>query len=378
MEDRMLIKREGQYGGKIYFGTLSKQRILLKLIDTEDTDLMEWEEGMLSTLSHENIARIFYPLKLSEGNSVLLMEYVGKNIKEILRKFNEIDKKIIMYQLASAVSYLQENRIVYLGLCPQNIYVLKNFGNLVVKLINFQNSQIIDNDCEVLDSDCSFDGFSAPEVMQLYKDKNVYLSSDIYSLGCVFFYIITGGCQMTQIKYQSQVEGLPIRMKMIKENATFDILCKDLIYKMLEFEPQKRILHSKVKDHPCFWTVKETVEYFIDIGIFIERDPMYYDFLDKKSNRIFDFDWTEKLEKDVLKVIREIRQKTMKKSTVQDDINGNSVAYLVKIIRNSLAHATDERLVNIMGRSKDDLINYWNRKFPDLIVFLYNSKIEYY
>ncbi|CAG9812334.1 unnamed protein product [Chironomus riparius] len=66
MEDCMLANREDQYGGKIYYGFLSQQRILLKLIDPKEKELMEREEDMLSLLSHENIARIFYPLRLTE------------------------------------------------------------------------------------------------------------------------------------------------------------------------------------------------------------------------------------------------------------------------------------------------------------------------
>ena len=338
---------------------------------------MEWEEDILSSLSHENIARIFYPLRLAGKNCVLTMEFIGKNIKDLIPNLNDMEKKVIMYQLACAVSYLQEKRIAHLGLSPNNVYVLEHSGNFIVKLINFQNALRFDNDCEALEFDYNIDGFSAPEVIQEFSEKIAYISSDIYSLGCLFFYIVSGGFKMIQIKYSDQFYKVDARLKMIKDDETFKILFKDLIQKMLVFEHDKRICHHQVKNHPCFWTSKNVTEYFIDTGILIEKDSDYFDFLTKNGKDIIDSDWTKKLEGIVLKVIREIRQKTMKSPSNQDNCYVESAGYLVKIIRNSLVHPTDERVVDIMGTTKEDLMNYWNKKFPNLICFMYNSKLEY-
>jgi len=373
----MLINSEGQYGGKIYYGSLSKQRILLKVISSKERSKMEQEETMLSSLSHENIARIFYSLKLTGNKCVLLTEFIGKNIKDVVRGLDEIDMRIIMYQLAKVVSYLQEKRIMYLGLFPKNIFVLENSDYFVVKLINFHNAQRIDSNYKTEDFDKFDDGFSAPEIMNKYSEKTVHLSSDIYSLGCLFFYILSGGFEMIQVTYLSQIDKITARLKIINEDTSFRILCKHLIEKMLVYENDKRISHVEILSHPIFWTSKDAAAFIIETGILIEKDKKYFDYLTTNGERAIAFDWTKKLDGLVIQVLKEIRQNTKKSSSNQDDFNGKKAGYLVKIIRNSLVHATDERLVPMMGTKIEDLLKFWNEKFPLLILFLYNSKLEY-
>ena len=118
---------------------------------------------------------------------------------------------------------------------------------------------------------------------------------------------------MIQIKYSNQLDSLAARMKIIKNDTSFKILCEDLIKKMLIFEPNKRISHFDVKNHPSFWTAKHSAEFIIDTAILIEKDAKYFEFLTTNGNFVIDSDWTENIEEIVMKVIREIRQISKKK-----------------------------------------------------------------
>jgi serine/threonine protein kinase len=376
MKDEMLINREGYYGGQIFYGALSKQRILLKLIRSYERKMMEKEEALLSSLSHENIARIFYSIKLTRNEGLLLTEFIGKNVKDYVGRLNEMEMRSIMHQLVMCMSYLQDKRIVYLGLSPKNVYILENSGDLIVKLINFQNALKIDCNGEIFELDEPDEGFSAPEIMD-YMEKTVYLSSDIYSLGCLYFYILSGGYKMTQIKYPIQIEIISSRMKIINEKTTFYILFKHLIEKMLEFNPNKRIQPCDIKNHPSFWTAKESAEFIVQTGILIEKDQKYFDYLNQHGKNVIDSDWTKNLNLHVVQVLKEIRQNSKKSSSSQDDFIATKAGYLVKTIRNTLVHATDERLIPILGTNAENLIKFWNEKFPFLILFLHESKHAY-
>ncbi|KAL7034692.1 hypothetical protein ACKWTF_008062 [Chironomus riparius] len=373
ISDFMLSNDGTNYGGKIFTGYSGKQQVWLKKICQHEKKKMEQELNILSQLSHQNIAIVLYPFDINEKECFLVTEKFGTNLKDSIGRKNYTQKMKIMLQLTDVMSYLQQNRIVHLELSPKNIYIDDETDQ--IKLINFHKSQKLQRQHTVYEFTDYINGYAAPEII---KQKKVFLSSDIYSLGCIFFFIVTNGFEMHQMEYENQAGKIAARINTIKDDSAFNVLCKDLIQKMLIFAPNKRISMSKIKEHPWSWSAERMTKLIVDVSKLTEKDSKFTSLLFKGSKKVIDGDWTLKLERHVIQTLQEIRQTYQTNNGLnQDDFKGTSILSLLRQLRNLHVHASNDKLVRIMGDNDEDFMMYWNGKFPLLICHLYKSKLDY-
>lgn len=371
--DFMISNEINIYGGKIFAGYSGKQQVWLKMIYQQEKKKMERELSILSGLSHQNIATILYPFDINENECFLVTEKIGTNLKESIGQKNEIQKMKIMQQLTDVTSYLQQNRIVHLELSPRNIYIDNRTDQ--IKLINFHKAQKLQRMFALYEFNDYISGYTAPEVVE---QKKFFFSSDIYSLGSLFFFIVTNGFEMHQIKYENQAGKITARINTIKDDSTFNVLCKDLIQKMIVYAPNKRISVSTIKNHPWSWSADKMTKLIVDVSKLTEKDSKFISFLFKGSKKVINTDWTLKLERHVIQTLQEIRQTHQTNNGLnQDDIKGTSILSLVRQLRNLHVHASNDKLLKIMGDNDEDFMKYWNGKFPLLINHLYKSKLDY-
>ncbi len=170
----------------------------MKVITGIDTSLyrviFEREINALTLLrSCKNIVRMeHYDVSETENLGkcgIIFLEFVeGRNLSEIdVDDLSIPDKYNIVKQLIYAISTAHENRIIHRDINPRNIMITES---LEVKLIDFGISKI--KDMVNKDSVYQFatNNYSAPEVH--INSENATEKSDIYSLGCVIFYLFTG------------------------------------------------------------------------------------------------------------------------------------------------------------------------------------------
>jgi len=369
----MLSNDGSNYGGKIFVGYSGKQQVRLKMIRQHEQKKMETELSILSQLSHKNIASILYPFDINDRECFLVTEKFGTNLRDSIGRKDNSQKMNIMVQLTDLLSYLQQNRIVHLEISPRNVFIDDESNQ--IKLINFYKSRKIERQQVAYEFSHYMNGYAAPEIIM---QKKAFLSSDIYSLGCLFFFVVTNGFDMIQMEHENQTGKIAARINTIKDNSAFNALCKDLIQKMLIFAPNKRISSSQIEDHPYSWSAEKMTKLIVDVSKLTEKAPKYISFLFKGSKKVISGDWTLKLEKNVIQTLQEIRQTYQTNNGHnQDDIKGTSILSLVRQLRNLHVHASNDKLVRIMGDNDEDFMKYWNGKFPLLISHLYKSKLDY-
>jgi len=170
------------------------------------------EASAASKLSHPNVVDI-YDVGEADGYHYIVMEYIrGRTLKQLINQRGALDYHeaiSIMKQLTSAIAKAHANHIIHRDIKPQNVLV-KDDGT--AKLTDFGIA--IANDAVQLTYYNTVMGsahYLAPETAQ-GKEPNEQI--DIYSLGIVFYELLTGdvpfrGNTPTEIAIKHLREPLP-------------------------------------------------------------------------------------------------------------------------------------------------------------------------
>lgn len=153
------------------------------------------EAGAASRLSHPNVVDI-YDVGEYEGMHYIVMEFIrGRTLKELIaqRGALDVDEAIgVMKQLVSAINHAHEHKIIHRDIKPQNVLV-KDDGT--IKITDFGIA--VANGSVQLTYNNTVMGsahYLAPETTQ-GKEPNEQV--DIYSLGIVFYELLTGHVPFT-------------------------------------------------------------------------------------------------------------------------------------------------------------------------------------
>ncbi len=147
------------------------------------------EAKAAGNLSHPNIVTI-YDVGHEGDLQYIAMEFLeGYTLEQIIRRQLELNFKIaakIVFQVCSALSYAHKHNIVHRDIKPANIMVLENFHITVMDfgIAHFESSNLTQTGIAM-----GTPNYISPEQL---KGEPVTSSSDIFSLGVVFYEILTG------------------------------------------------------------------------------------------------------------------------------------------------------------------------------------------
>jgi serine/threonine-protein kinase len=203
-----LLKRLGAGGmGEVYLAEhqLLKRPCAIKLIRpskaTDPKALARFEREVRATakLSHWNTVDIFDYGRTSDGTFYYVMEYLpGMNLAELVEHYGPLPPARAVYFLQQACDALEEAHkkgLVHRDIKPGNIFAALRGGiHDVVKLLDFGLVKAtFDSSQTELTQDGSITGsplFMSPEQAMGEHDSDP--RGDIYSLGGVGYYLLTG------------------------------------------------------------------------------------------------------------------------------------------------------------------------------------------
>lgn len=159
------------------------------------------EAKTLQKLNHPNIVKLIDYVE-DEKNLSLILEYVDgieldKYIREVKGKVPHEEAVAIMSQVLDALSYAHSLDIVHRDIKPSNILIDKNNK---VKIIDFGIAKMIDSD-ENLAKTMANQDLGTPRYMspEQIKGEPVSFKTDIYSVGLVFYEMLTGYCPFDSV-----------------------------------------------------------------------------------------------------------------------------------------------------------------------------------
>ena len=239
---------EGSKGTFVYRGSLENGRkVAVKKVFTALCSAKEI--NLLTELKHPHIIPCWESAERDEFTYLALELCKGtlaQCVKNDLFKnellLNELD---CLEQIAEGVAYLHEQRVCHRDIKPENILVTfeGDSSNIRFVLADFSIARKVkDHSFSTSKSIAGTDGWIAQEHYQPGQTPSVKV--DIFSCGCVFFYIITKGCHpfgnITHLKTcQSKINTKQPAMHLFNLNEAFSQL-GDLVYAMVDADPKKR------------------------------------------------------------------------------------------------------------------------------------------
>jgi non-specific serine/threonine protein kinase/serine/threonine-protein kinase len=178
-----------------------EQKVALKIIQQSlSTGELEKhfrrERQILASLNHPNIAKLLDGGVSASGELFLAMEYIeGELLLDYVENRNlEINERLNLFlKICRAVSYAHQNLIVHRDIKPSNILV---GATGEPKLLDFGLARVLSENfaADAAQTQTVFRAFTpsyaSPEQI---CGRNVSTVSDVYSLGVVFYELLTGG-----------------------------------------------------------------------------------------------------------------------------------------------------------------------------------------
>ncbi|CAD8141750.1 unnamed protein product [Paramecium pentaurelia] len=247
----------GQGGfGKVYkvvhrqTGMVRAMKLILKSkLKKEDQEKLLEETNILMDIDHPNIVKL-YEMYQDDNSYYLISEYCdGGELFEKIKFVQTLTEKEIanyMKQILTAVAYCHSKGIVHRDLKPENILFDSKNQGASLKIIDFGASAKLIND-EKLKKRIGTPFYVAPEVLNGSYDEKC----DIWSLGVILYVLLCG-----YPPFFGHSEG-EVLAKVRKGTYQFDsndwsrvsMQAKDLIRRMLFYDPSSRISASDAQQH---------------------------------------------------------------------------------------------------------------------------------
>ena len=225
----------------------------LRLRESFSPTRLRREVEIMRRLSHPNIVKLH---EVYEGPDMLrlVMELVkGTELLDLIlsrSSFSEPEAKPIVAQVASAIAYLHEKSIVHRDIKPENVLILTETAN-TVRLLDFGLSKMIGADMgSVAKTFVGTPCYLAPEVEMLSSRQGTYGHEvDCWSLGAVVYVML-----VARFPEFDRSNG---RQDVRLEGDLWEVAspqAKDLIRRLMAFEPEKRLSVAEVLHHPWLQT----------------------------------------------------------------------------------------------------------------------------
>ena len=218
------------------------------------------EVKILKKMRHKNIIQlldnfetnkhIIFVMELCSGGD--LLNYVRKR-----RKLTEDYGKVLFKQILEALQYWHKLNILHRDIKLDNI-ILDSEG--VIKVGDFGVSKIINPKATMYDQ-WGTPAYIAPEIL---KDKGYKgFGIDVWSAGVVLYAMLYGTVPF-RAQNMTDLHDMIVKAKYSLKNEISE-QARDLLKKILEPDPRKRLTIAQILKHPWFDEIDEGIEIFTDI-----------------------------------------------------------------------------------------------------------------
>uniref|UniRef100_A0A8D0GK82 Serine/threonine-protein kinase/endoribonuclease IRE1 n=1 Tax=Sphenodon punctatus TaxID=8508 RepID=A0A8D0GK82_SPHPU len=368
----------GAEGTIVYRGTFDNRDVAVKRILPECFSFADREVQLLrESDEHPNVIRYFcterdrqFQYIATELCAATLQEYVEQ------KDFDNhgLLPIAVLQQTTSGLAYLHSLNIVHRDLKPHNILIsmpnahgkvkamISDFGlckKLAVGRHSFSRRSGVPGT----------EGWIAPEMLSEDCKDNPTHTVDIFSAGCVFYYVVSESSHPFGKSLQRQANILlgAYSLDALDTEKHKDLVARDLIEQMISMDPQKRPSASCVLKHPFFWNLEKELQFFQDVSDRIEKETLdgpIVKQLERGGRAVVKMDWREHITVPLQTDLRKFRS-----------YKGGSVRDLLRAMRNKKHHYRElpTEVQETLGCVPDDFVYYFTSRFPHLLLHTYHA-----
>lgn len=367
----------GAGGTFVFRGQFEGRAVAVKRLLRECFSLVRREVQLLQESDrHPNVLRYFCTEQGPQFHYIAL-ELCQASLQEYVESPDldrwGLEPTMVLQQMMSGLAHLHSLHIVHRDLKPGNILMAgpdsQGQGRVVISDFGL---------CKKLPAGrCSFslhsgipgtEGWMAPELLQLPPDSPTS-AVDIFSAGCVFYYVLSGGSHPfgESLYRQANILSGDHCLAQLQEETHDKVVALDLVKAMLSLLPQDRPSAGWVLAHPLFWSRAKELQFFQDVSDWLEKEPEQGPLVTA-------------LEAENYKVVRENWYKHIS-APLQEDLKrfrsykGTSVRDLLRAMRNKKHHYRElpTEVRQTLGQLPAGFIQYFTHRFPRLLLHTHRA-----
>uniref|UniRef100_A0A8C5JDN5 Serine/threonine-protein kinase/endoribonuclease IRE1 n=1 Tax=Junco hyemalis TaxID=40217 RepID=A0A8C5JDN5_JUNHY len=368
----------GAEGTIVYRGSFDNRDVAVKRILPECFSFADREVRLLrESDEHPNVIRYFCTERDRQFQYIAI-ELCAATLQEYVEQkafsHHGLQPITLLQQTTSGLAYLHSLNIVHRDLKPHNILIsmpnahgkvkamISDFGlckKLAVGRHSFSRRSGVPGT----------EGWIAPEMLSEDCKENPTYTVDIFSAGCVFYYVVSEGGHPFGKSLQRQANILlgAYSLEALGAGRHEDIVARDLIEQMINMDPQKRPSASCVLKHPFFWSLEKQLQFFQDVSDRIEKESLdgpIVKQLERGGREVVKMDWREHITVPLQTDLRKFRS-----------YKGGSVRDLLRAMRNKKHHYRElpPEVQETLGSIPDDFVCYFTARFPRLLLHTYHA-----
>ena len=336
----------------------------------------------------------------------LALEKCERSLHEALEAREDLARPdVALGQIASGVRHLHRMRIVHRDLKPQNILLktnanastkqkekkegsgdearVKSYAEYICKISDMGLGKMLLEGQSMGSAGLSVNqgsttgagaagslGWQAPEVMAMRGShracsngadsviKASKFSSDIFSLGCVFHYVLCGGSHLFGVWYEREANIMNNNTVELSALEKVDCVACDLVRGMVDPNPAMRPTAEAVCDHPYFWGKERKMRFLVELSNRLEKEGSMSSLalqIEADAFAMIGTDFTKTIDRGLFTDATKYRA-----------YDQASVVDCLRFIRNKSSHR--DSLPEEVTRRVGDLETYFERLFPSLIL----------
>uniref|UniRef100_A0A8D8UKA2 non-specific serine/threonine protein kinase n=1 Tax=Cacopsylla melanoneura TaxID=428564 RepID=A0A8D8UKA2_9HEMI len=362
--DAAQVLGKGCEGTFVFKGEFDNRSVAVKRLLPECFTFADREVCLLrESDQHASVVR-YYCTEQDKQFRYIALELCATTLQEYTEKGylkDCISAKDALHQATNGLEHLHSLGIVHRDIKPHNVLLslpspegkvralISDFGlckKLAKGKVSFSKRSGV----------TGTDGWIAPEMMT--NSGRTMCNVDVFSLGCVFHFVLSGGRHPFGDTLRRQANILAGEYSL--EPVTSELWTR-LIEAMIAREPELRPSASTVAGHPAFWDNNTVLNFLQDVSDRIEKeeltDPVVLN-LERGAHIVTRGDWRTCIDPEVACDLRKYRS-----------YRGESCRDLLRAMRNKKHHYRElsPEAQRLLGSVPNEFVTYWLTKYPALV-----------